>query len=149
VPGAGPGRAPARGTPLPTGDQAVWPDLAWVRSGLLSRAATPSALTEARARLPSVWADTAADARRALAQRLVREVLGLVGPAVRDAAVAWLEALPATQQEAELAAAARRDRVALASAALAPLGRLLDALETGAALRRTTQAGRPTGPAGK
>jgi hypothetical protein len=64
----------------------------------------------------------------------VREVLGLVGPAVRDAAVAWLDAGPAEWQAAELAAAARRDRVTLARAALAPLGRLLDALESGAAL---------------
>jgi hypothetical protein len=81
-----------------------------------------------------VWAGAAAGARRALAQRLVREILGLIGPAIRHAAVAWLEALPATRQEAELAAAARRDRVALASAALVPLGRLLDLLEAGAGL---------------
>ena len=33
-------------------------------------------------------------ARRALAQQLVREVLGLIGPAVRDAAAAWLAAIP-------------------------------------------------------
>ena len=65
---------------------------------------------------------------------LVREVLGLIGPAVRAAASAWLEASPATRQEAELEAAAQRDRAAVASAALAPLGRLLDALAAGAAL---------------
>ena len=72
--------------------------------------------------------------RRAVAQRLVREVLGLIGPSVREAAVAWLLALDPARQEAELAAAARRDRVELARAALAPLGRLLDALEAGGAL---------------
>ncbi len=64
----------------------------------------------------------------------MREVLGLVGPAVRAAAVAWLEALPPARQEAELDAAARRDRTALARAALAPLGRLLEQLERGAGL---------------
>jgi hypothetical protein len=48
--------------------------------------------------------------------------------------VAWLGALPTARQAAELDAAARRDRVELATAALAPLGRLLDALEAGAAL---------------
>jgi hypothetical protein len=73
-------------------------------------------------------------ARRTLAQQLVREVLGLIGPAVRAAATAWLEALPPARQEAELDAAARRDRVALARAALTPLGRLLDGLERGAGL---------------
>ncbi len=41
-------------------------------------------------------------ARRTLGQQLVREVLGLIGPAVRAAATAWLEAMPATRQEAEL-----------------------------------------------
>jgi hypothetical protein len=61
-------------------------------------------------------------------------VLGLVGPAVRQAAAVWLESLPEARQQAELAAAARRDRVALAAAALAPLGRLLDAVDAGTAL---------------
>ena len=64
----------------------------------------------------------------------MREVLGLIGPAVRAAAAAWLEAMPATRQEAELDAAASRDRVALARAAIAPLGRLLGGLERGAGL---------------
>ena len=68
------------------------------------------------------------------AQQLVREVLGMVAPAARDAAVQWLAALPPARQEAELAAAARRDRVTLAKAAVLPLGRLLDAVETGATL---------------
>jgi hypothetical protein len=69
-----------------------------------------------------------------VAQQLVREVLGLVGPAVRQAAAIWLEALPVARQEAELATAGRRDRVGQVAAALAPLGRLLDAVEAGAAL---------------
>jgi hypothetical protein len=64
----------------------------------------------------------------------VREVLGLIGPAVRDAAVAWLAASPVIRQEAELEAAAQRDRAAVAAAALVPLGRLLDALAAGGAL---------------
>jgi hypothetical protein len=72
--------------------------------------------------------------RRAIAQQLVREVLGLVAPAARDAAARWLAALPPARQESELTAAARRDRVTLAKAALLPLGRLLDAVETGAML---------------
>jgi hypothetical protein len=64
----------------------------------------------------------------------VREVLGLVAPATRDAAARWLAALTPARQDAELAAAARRDRVTLAQAALAPLRRLLDALEAGETL---------------
>jgi hypothetical protein len=48
--------------------------------------------------------------------------------------VAWLLALDPARQEAELAAAARRDRVELARAALGPLGRLLDGLEAGECL---------------
>jgi hypothetical protein len=64
----------------------------------------------------------------------VREVLGLVAPMAREAAARWLATLPPARQDAELAAAARRDRVELAQAAVAPLGRLLDALEAGEAL---------------
>lgn len=131
---------PLEATPLLTGAiEAVWPGihLAWgpVPGDLIETRAPALRLSPKLGRVyRSVWADTAAAARRGLAQRLVREVLGLIGPAVRDAAVTWLEALPATRQEAELAGAARRDRVVLASAALAPLGRLLDLLEAGAAL---------------
>jgi hypothetical protein len=69
-----------------------------------------------------------------VARQLVREVLGLVAPAARDAAACWLAALAPARQETELAAAARRDRIALAKAAVAPLGRLLDAVESGATL---------------
>jgi hypothetical protein len=83
----------------------------------------------------SAWARASpTGGRRVLAQRLVREILGLIGPAVRDAAVGWLDTLPPARQEAELRTAAHRDRVGMATAALAPLGRLLDALEAGAAL---------------
>jgi hypothetical protein len=42
--------------------------------------------------------------------------------------------MPGARQEAQLETAARRDRVTLAAAALAPLGRLLDALAAGGAL---------------
>ena len=131
---------PLEATPLLTGAiEAVWPGirLAWgpVPGDLVETGAPVFRLSPKLVRVyRTAWADGAAGPRRALAQRLVREILGLIGPAVRDAAVAWLDALPASRQEAELAAAARRDRVALASAALAPLGRLLDAVEAGAGL---------------
>jgi hypothetical protein len=131
---------PLEATPLLAGAiETVWPEihLAWgpVPGDLVEASGTTLRLSPKLARVyRSVWAETAPAARRVLAQWLVREVLGLIGPAVRGIAVAWLEAVPATRQEAELAAAAHRDRVELATAALAPLGRLLDALETGAAL---------------
>jgi hypothetical protein len=131
---------PLEATPLLAGAiEAVWPEigLAW--------GPVPGDLVEARGlrlrlspKLARVYraarAAAPGGARRAVAQRLVREVLGLIGPSVRAAAVAWLLALNPARQEAELAAAARRDRVELAGAALAPLGRLLDALEAGEAL---------------
>ena len=115
--------------------EAVWPGIAlgWgpVPGDLVDATRGDAApVPEARARaIGRVTRALGVDARRTLAQQLVREVLGLVGPAVRAAATAWLEAMPAARQEAELDAAARRDRVALAQAALTPLGRLLDALE--------------------
>jgi hypothetical protein len=65
--------------------------------------------------------------------RRLREVLGLIGPH-REAAVDWLVGLSMARQEEELAVAGQRDRTALAEMALAPLGRLLDALGAGAAL---------------
>jgi hypothetical protein len=82
----------------------------------------------------TVRARAAAGGGRAAAQQLVREVLGMVGPATREAATQWLAALPPARQEEELAAAAGRDRVTLAKAAVLPLCRLLDAVEAGAAL---------------
>jgi hypothetical protein len=73
-------------------------------------------------------------ARRALAQQLVRTVLDLVGGPARALAAAWLAAEPPARQEAWLAAAAAIDRRQLAAQAAPALGRLLDALEVGAAL---------------
>ena len=81
---------PLEATPLLTGAiEAVWPGihLAWgpVTGDLVGDARDrASTLTEARARLPiRVGRAPATGARRALAQQLVREVLGLIGPAVR------------------------------------------------------------------
>ncbi len=131
---------PLEATPLLAGAiETVWPEmgLAW--------GPVPGDLVEARGlrlrlspKLARVYRTARAAApggtRRAVARRLVREVLGLIGPSVREAAVAWLLTLDPARQEAELAGAARRDRVELARAALAPLGRLLDLLEADAGL---------------
>ena len=131
---------PLEATPLLTrAIEAVWPEmhLSWgpVPGDLVDARGATLRLSPKLARVyRAAWADAPAVARRTLAQQVVREVLGLIGPAVRDAAVAWLEAVPAARQEAELEASARRDRIALARAALAPLGCLLDALAAGAAL---------------
>jgi hypothetical protein len=131
---------PLEATPLLAGAiEAVWPGMAlrWgpVPGDLVEASGATVRLSPKLARAyRSQHAAVDAGARRSLAQQLVREVLGLVGPAVRAAAVAWLEALPPARQEAELDAAARRDRTALARAALAPLGRLLEQLERGAGL---------------
>jgi hypothetical protein len=131
---------PLEATPLLTGAiERVWPELTLVWGPV------PGDLVEARrgplrvsSKLPDLYhvarAGTPAAGRRALARDLVREVLGLVAPATRDAAARWLAALTPARQDAELAAAARRDRVTLAQAALAPLRRLLDALEAGETL---------------
>lgn len=131
---------PLEATPLLAGSiEAIWPELTLVWGPI------PGDLVEARGltlRLSpklarvyrSLWAAAPAAGRRIVARRLVQEVLGLIGPAVREAAASWLEALPEARQEAELQAAAHRDRAALAAAALTPLGRLLDAVEAGAAL---------------
>ena len=131
---------PLEATPLLEGAiGAVWPeiDLAWgpIPGDLVEARGSTLRVSPKLARVyRSAWTGAAAGERRALAQRLVREVLGLIGPAVRDAAVGWLLTLDPIRQEAALAAAAQRDRVTLARAALEPLGRLLDALEAGAAL---------------
>jgi hypothetical protein len=132
---------PLEATPLLEGAiEAVWPELrlAWgpVPGDLVEARGAALRLSPKLARVYRSARDRASPTggRRALAQRLVREVLGLIGPAVRDAAVGWMDSLPPARQEAELRAAAQRDRVSLATAALAPLGRLLDALETGGAL---------------
>jgi hypothetical protein len=131
---------PLEATPLLAGAiEAVWPGmhLAWgpVPGDLIEARGAALRLSPKLVRIyRSAWMDTTATERRGLARRLVRDVLGLIGPAVRDAAVDWLLELAPARQEAELVAAARRDRVALAQTALAPLGRLLDALGVGSAL---------------
>ena len=119
--------------------EAVWPatELAWgpVPGDLVAVQGSVIRLSPKVARAyRSAWVATPAGARRALAQRLVREVLGLIGPGIREAAVAWLLGLPAARQTSELEASAHRDRVGLARVALAPLGRLLDLLEVGRAM---------------
>lgn len=75
-----------------------------------------------------------AAARRSIAHRLVREVLGLLGPLVRARAAAWLEGLSSATQAWVLAEGSAADRLARAGAALGPLGRLLDAIERAEAL---------------
>jgi hypothetical protein len=131
---------PLEATPLlATAIDAIWPGLRLVWGGV------PGDLVSVRGeaiRLSpkllrayrGVHGAAAPGARRAIARRLVREVLGLVGPGVRALATAWLEALPVGRQETVLDQDRVRDRVAMARAALAPLGRLLDALLGGAAL---------------
>ncbi|MBI3458265.1 MAG: hypothetical protein HY002_21045 [Candidatus Rokubacteria bacterium] len=131
---------PLEATPLlQTAIDAVWPslDIVW--------GTVPRDLVEVRGRtlrLSGVLARAyvteraalAARARRGLAHRLVRDVLGLVGPPVRRAAAAWLEAEPPARQQALLEAASAADRRALAAEAATRLGPLLDALAAGEAL---------------
>jgi hypothetical protein len=131
---------PLEATPLlGSAVRAVWPAMR------LMWAPVPGDLLEARdgvvrlsfklaAAYHATRVGAPAPARRGLARDLVREVLGLAGPAVRQAAAAWLEALPQGRREAELAASAAADRREQAAAAAPRLVRLLDALEAGAAL---------------
>lgn len=79
-------------------------------------------------------ARTAAEAHRALAQRLVGDVLDLLGPPIRRAGAAWLESEPPARQEELLELARRADRGAVAARAGPALARLLDALEAGEAV---------------
>jgi hypothetical protein len=131
---------PLETTPLLAGAiERVWREFALVWGPVLgdlveARAATLRLSPKLGATYRAAWTEASASRRRALARQLVREVLGLVAPAIRDAAARWLAALPPARQQAELAAAAGRDRVALARAALGPLARLLDAVEAGATL---------------
>jgi hypothetical protein len=131
---------PLEATPLLAGAiEAVWPGIRvmWgpVWGDLVENRGAVLRLSPKVARVyQSAWADSVPDARRSLARRLVREVLGLVGPAVREAATEWLLDLGPARQQEELAAAAERDRTALAQLALPPLGRLLDAVGAGQAL---------------
>jgi hypothetical protein len=130
---------PLEATPLlATAIGAVWPalDVAWagVREDLVE--AGPRGVRLARALAACYRAERAAAPpdQRARAQQLVREVLGLIGPTVRQAAVAWLEAEPPARQAALLDAAERADRATLAAHAAARLAPLLDALIAGEAL---------------
>ena len=131
---------PLEATPLLAGAiETVWPGIRvmWgpVWGDLVESRGVVLRLSPKLARVyRSAWIDSAPDARRALARRLVRDALGLIGPAVREAAVSWLLGLNPARQEEELAAAGARDRTALAETALAPLGGLLDALGAGQAL---------------
>jgi hypothetical protein len=116
---------------------AVWPalDVAWgpVARDLVRVEARGERLrlSPALARLyRAEHADQPVAARRALAKTLVRDVLDLVGPPARVAAVAWLEAQPPERRAALL----ETDRQRPAGAAARVLGRLLDALEAGHAL---------------
>jgi hypothetical protein len=132
--------APLEATPLlAVAIDAVWPafHVAW--------GPVPGDLVEARdtsvrlswklvAAYRALHAAAPPAARRALAQALVREVLGLTGPAVRAAAGAWLEGLSPGRRAAALDAGRRDDRRARAAAASGGLRRLVDALEAGAAL---------------
>jgi hypothetical protein len=116
---------------------AVWPalDIAWgpVARDLLRVEARGERLRLSPALARFYRAEHAGQpvaARRALAKALVRDVLDLVGPPARVAAVAWLEAQPAERRAALL----ETDRQRLAGEAASALGRLLDALEAGHAL---------------
>jgi hypothetical protein len=115
--------------------EAVWPafDVAWgpVARDLVEARGERLRLSTALARLYRVErAARAAAAQRALAKALVRDVLDLVGPPARVAAVAWLEARPADRRAGLL----ESDRPRRAAEAARALGRLLDALEAGHAL---------------
>ena len=70
-------------------------------------------------------------ARRDLARTLVRDVLGLVGPPVREAAARWLAAQSPPRQAALLEAASQADRQTAALHAAEALAPLLDALTAG------------------
>jgi hypothetical protein len=131
---------PLEATPLlaPAID-AVWSGQAvvWgtVRRDLVEARGSTIRLSRA---LPALYrtdcARLPAEARRMLARQLVREVLGLVGPVVRRAAAAWLEAEPPARRAARLATAAQGDRARLAAHAALGLGGLLDLLGAGEGL---------------
>lgn len=131
---------PLEATPLLAGAMAVaWPAFA-VTWGPVSRdlIETRGSTVRLSGRLAETYrgehARLPASARRPLAQRMVREVLALLGPPVRRAATLWLEAEPPDRRAVHLAKAARVNRREAAVRATEPLGRLLDALEAGGAL---------------
>lgn len=119
---------------------AVWPefDVAWgpVVRDLVETRAERVRLSPALARLYLAERDARPDAaeRRALAHALVREVLSLLGPSMRQAAAVWLDAQPAGRQAELLEAARHVDRQVAAGRAAVALGRLLDALVAGEGL---------------
>jgi hypothetical protein len=131
---------PLEATPLlaPALD-AVWPgvEVVW---GAVHRDLVES--REGRVRLSRALsrayrarrAGLAEEPRRALARRLVREVLGLVGPPLRAAAAAWLESQPARRQEGLLREGAARDRREMVTRAAVTLAPLVTALATGEVL---------------
>jgi hypothetical protein len=130
---------PCEATPLlgPAID-VVWPAIAvtWdaVSRDLVAAQGETIRLSPALARLYQAQrGGRGPEARRTLARDLVREVLGLLGPAVRARAAAWLEAQPPARQ-AELLEAAAPDPAAAAARAAPALARLLDALAAGEAL---------------
>jgi hypothetical protein len=119
--------------------RAVWPAfrLAWgpVTRDLVAARGERLRLSWALARLYRAGAagrDGAA--RRALGRDLVRTVLGLVGPPLRQAAAAWLADQPAVRRSELLGPARPPDSDTVALEAAAALGRLLDALAAGEAL---------------
>ncbi len=119
---------------------AVWPalDVRWgpVARDLVEARGARVRISPALARLYVAERAARPDVaeRRGLAQALVREVLSLVGPPLRQGAASWLDAQPAGRQGALLEAARRADRQGAAGRAAAPLGRLLDALVAGEGL---------------
>ena len=131
---------PLEATPLLADSMAgVWPALrvVWgpVPRDLIEERATTLRLSTALAAVyRAERARRPASARRALAQRLVREILGLLGSPVRRAAALWLEAQAAPRRAILLEEGAGVDRREAAARAAQPLQRLLDALEAGAAL---------------
>ncbi len=122
-------------TPLLAGAiEAVWPELTlvWgpVPGDLVEVRGATLRLSRKLARAYRAAREApGAGAGRALARRLVQDVVALIAPAVRTRAAAWLEGLAPARQEAALRAAAATDRLALAARAASALGRLLAALE--------------------
>jgi hypothetical protein len=131
---------PLQATPLlRPAIHAIWPRfaIAWgpVARDLVARQGERLRLSWALARLYRAEAGREGDAaRRALARSLVRAVLALVGPPLRQAAAAWLADQPPARQAALLESARAPHRGAAGIVPAAALGRLLDALGAGEAL---------------
>lgn len=122
---------------LATAVPAVWPalEVVWgtVPRDLIEVRGRTLRLSRTLARACRVERERGADPR-ALARLLVADVLALLGPPVRSAAAAWLEAEPGDRQQALLDAARRIDRRVAAAGAAVRLGPLLDGLAAGTAL---------------